>query len=85
MTYIQQVVKDLGRELPGLAPELLDLYSLLVLVKGDDTTLEDVHDARAIWTNRIRPAHHSIIPFEDLTTEVQELDRKYADAIISVS
>ncbi|QNN99275.1 hypothetical protein SEA_FAUST_203 [Streptomyces phage Faust] len=82
--YVQEVLDELDNKIGGLPDELLDLYGLLVFVKGENVTLEDVHDAWAIWKNRIRPDHKSLIPFNDLTLEVQELDRKYADAIASV-
>jgi hypothetical protein len=75
----------LRKELPGIDEDLLDLYSLLVLVQGVNTTLRDVHDAWSVWKNPIRPDHKSLIPFGDLSPEVQELDRKYADAIITVA
>lgn len=61
--------------------QLLDLYALLVLVKGEETTLEDVHDAWAIWRNRTKPDHPSIKPFDQLAAEVQVLDEPYAQAI----
>lgn len=61
--------------------DLLDLYVLLVLTSGIDTGLIDVHDAWAVWKNKTNPSHKSLIPFSELTPEVQELDREYADAI----
>lgn len=61
--------------------DLLQLYALLALVKGRETTLRDVHDAWAIWRNRTAPEHRSLIPFADLTAAVQELDRPYMEAI----
>lgn len=82
--YVQEVLDELDNEIGGLPNELLDLYGLLVFVKGDKVTLEDVHDAWSIWKNRIRPDHHSLIPFNELSERVQELDRKYADAIASI-
>ncbi|UUG69500.1 hypothetical protein SEA_SHAM_199 [Streptomyces phage Sham] len=82
--YVQKVIDQLDESLGGLPDELLDLYTLLAFVKGENVTLEDVHDAWAIWKNRIRPDHKSLIPFDELTLEVQELDRKYADAIAAV-
>jgi len=85
MNYIQEMLDELSETLPGLPDELLDLYGLLVAVKGDKVTLKDVHEAWAIWKNRIRPDHKSLIPFDELTLEVQELDRKYANGIVKVS
>lgn len=60
---------------------LLDLYTLLLLTKGLKTTNKDVHEAWAIYTNQINPRHKSLIPFEDLTKEVQDLDTPYTETI----
>lgn len=60
---------------------LLDLYTLLLLTKGLETTEKDVHEAWAIYTNQINPRHKSLIPFEGLTKEVQDLDAPYTEAI----
>lgn len=69
------------RELPYLEPLLLDLYTLLALTRGTETTLKDVHDAWSVWRTHTRPDHQSLIPFGELTPAVQELDRKYMQAI----
>lgn len=79
--YIQQVKDALSEFHPSLAPELLDAYALLVLVRGEDVTLKDVHDAWSVWKNNIRPDHRSLIPFEELSPEVQAMDEKYANSI----
>lgn len=60
---------------------LLDLYTLLLLTKGLKTTEKDVHEAWAIYTNQINPRHKSLIPFEDLTKPVQDLDTPYSETI----
>lgn len=82
MIYVNNVLNLLDEELPGLPSDLLDFYALLVLTTGENTTLENVHDAWAMYTSLKRPDHKSLIPFEELTVEVQELDRKYADGIV---
>jgi len=81
--YATAMVKQINDELPGLDPELVQLYALLALTKGHKTTLEDVHDAWAVWTatTRNRTDHPSLIPFSDLAVDVQELDRKYMSGI----
>lgn len=79
--YVQQMLNKVSENLPGLPDELLDLYTLLALIKGESVTLKDVHDAWAVWKNRIRADHKSLIPFEALEFHVQELDRKYAEGI----
>ena len=60
---------------------LLDLYTLLLLTKGLRVTEKDVHEAWAIYTNKVNPRHKSLIPFEDLTKEVQNLDTPYTEVI----
>lgn len=82
--YIQTVREDLAKE-SKCKGVLLDLYTLLVFSKGEDCTLDDVHDAWAVWKNQIMPYHRSLIPFKDLSFEVQELDRDYMDAIRKVA
>jgi hypothetical protein len=69
------------QEFPEKPPELIELYALLVVSLGTDAGLSDVHDAWSIWQNRKRPDHRSIIPFNELKSEVQEMDRKYVEAI----
>ena len=81
MTYIDEARKVLEGELPGEPSPLLDLYLLLVLRKGVDTTGEDVHDAWAIWRSRTRSDHPAIIPFEALHPDTQRLDDDYVEAI----
>jgi hypothetical protein len=79
--YVQRLTRDLSARLPGCEMDLIDLYALLALTRGTETTLKDVHDAWSVWRNTSRPDHKSLIPFDDLTPEVQELDRKYQEAI----
>jgi hypothetical protein len=79
--YVQPVISDLVRLLPHCDGILLNLYALLVMTRGVNTSLEDVHDAWSIWQNLSDPEHRSLIPFDQLTPEVQELDRKYMGAI----
>jgi hypothetical protein len=83
--YVNEIRDAVRQELPGIDEDLLDMYSLLVLVKGKETTLEDVHDAWSVWRNLTRPDHKSLIPFSELSEEVQELDRKYTNAIVKVA
>lgn len=64
---------------------LYDLYALLCLTKGTNTTNQDVHDAWSIWQNKINPKHHSLRPFSELTPEVQALDTPYRNAIRTVA
>jgi hypothetical protein len=85
LNYIDQVAQELADDLGMDDRDLLRLYALLVLVKGTETTLEDVHDAWAVWMAEARPDHRSLIPFSGLRPEVQVLDSKYAEAIHRVA
>ena len=66
-------------------PELLRLYTLLVLTTGTGTTLENVHDAWAIWRAETRPDHKDLVWFSQLSQETQEWDRPYMNAIREVA
>jgi hypothetical protein len=80
--YVETAVAAVTRELDaGCDPALVRLYTLLALTKGAATTLENVHDAWALWRMETHPDHPSIIPFPELSPEVQELDREYTEAI----
>lgn len=78
--YIEQVRADLAKRI-DVEPALLDLYTLLAIVRGAQTTWEDVHDAWSVWANQTQPNHQSIVPFDELSKRVQEMDKEYADAI----
>lgn len=92
-TYIDEVVEKV-KERTGLkGKNLIRLYALLVLVKGENVTLEDIHDAWSMDMNfkDITPPfcygheHRSIVPFDQLSKETQNKDREYLDALISVA
>lgn len=83
MNYIEAIKQELMKD--GISDEYANVYTLLVLVKGTDTTMEDVHDAWAILANPKHPDHKSLIPFDELSYEIQELDRKYMESIHRVA
>lgn len=85
MNYIDEAREFLAKELPDLEESLLDLYTLLVLTQGVNTTRESVHDAWAVWRSRTDPKHRSVVPFGELCPDVQALDAPYADAIVRVA
>ena len=64
---------------------LYRIYAVLCLTLGLTVTNQDVHDAWAAWCAGERPNHKSLVPFEDLSPEVQRLDSKYRTAIYDVS
>ena len=90
LNYIDQIAKaiatECGYESIGLDDErLLRIYAVLALTLGEATTNQAVHDAWSAWKSEYNPLHKSLIPFKELTPDVQELDTLYRDAIISVS
>jgi hypothetical protein len=90
--YISRIAEKIYRTVEGRnAPPipLTDLplyrtYAVLARAKGRETTLEDVHDAWSAWMAGIMSDHRSLIPFAELTREVQEMDRPYMQAIHDV-
>ncbi len=86
MNYIETVKQELDFILMGEDyADLLEMYALLVLIKGASCTNEDVHDAWSVWQNKTMPEHKSLKPFDELTKEVQDLDSEYRDVIIHVA
>ena len=65
----------------SLTPELERLYVLLLLVRGDQVTLSEVHDAWAVARAVERPDHPDLVPFYQLAPEEWEHDRPFARAI----
>ncbi|GAA2011517.1 DUF7701 domain-containing protein [Brevibacterium samyangense] len=64
---------------------LYRLYALLVLVKGVDVSLEDVHDAWSVWMATINPKHDALVPFSSLDPAKRSEDGPYARAIAAVA
>ena len=87
MNYIERIREKLQEKLNFSEDYigLLDVYALLVLVKGEYCTSKDVHDAWSVWQNGIDKNHQSLIPFYGLKEKVRKLDDKYRDLIIRVS
>lgn len=82
---IHQEANGKELDLTGEYARLYRIYAVLALSLNTTTDLRDVHDAWSAWASHDRPNHQSLLPFEQLTEEVQELDRKYRDAIVRVS
>ena len=66
---------------PWHEQRLLDLYTLLVLVKGTECSTEDVHDAWAVARQRERPDHRDLVPFDQLEESIATFDIPFRDAI----
>ena len=91
-TYIDKVTELVAERTHIENKNPVHLYALLVLIKGKDITLKDVHDAWAMdmnfrqQTDRCRGhEHQSILPFDELSEEIQNKDQKYADTLIKIA
>lgn len=83
--YVEIARESMRKRLNVKDETLLNLYILLVLTKGRETSLEDVHDAWSIWKNTTRPDHWSIVPFNQLSVETKARDLKYVRAIVQTA
>lgn len=83
--YVDAVVARLARLLDDGGPEVLRLYALVVLLKGEDAVAEDVHDAWAVWRTTTRPDHPDLVPFDRLTSATQARDAPYVEGIRTVA
>ena len=91
-TYIDDVVKKVSERTHIKDQNLVRLYALLVLTKGEYISSEDVHDAWAMNMNFKQRTefcygheHKSIVPFDELTEEVQNRDIKYVDILVEIA
>jgi hypothetical protein len=91
LNYIDELAEAIRGALPqeliprGDTSVLFRIYAVLALVKGEEVVLEDVHDAWAAWMSGHDPDHRSLIPFAQLSGEVQSSDQPYLDAIQGVA
>lgn len=85
MTYLDEARDALTEQLPNMHPKLLDLYALLVFVKGQEVTCGDVHNAWATWMRPDDPGHRCMVPFNELEDWAQDKDQVYVDAIKAVA
>ena len=91
-TYIDRITDKVAERTHIKNKYLVRLYALLVLVKGENITLSDVHDAWAMDMN-FKPQtdrcygheHLSIVPFEELSTETQNKDQKYVNILRTIA
>jgi len=86
--YVEKIKEELDEILQmssTMYQGLLDVYALLVLTVGENCTNKHIHDAWSIWQSKTEPKHRSLVPFEDLTKEVQNLDIPYRNAVINVA
>jgi hypothetical protein len=85
MNYIDEVKHELANHIK-VGKGLMRVYSVLVLTKGEETTLKDVHDVWAVninenWDTDKLGDHWSVITFDQLSPETQAKDQGYVDGI----
>lgn len=64
---------------------LLDLYALLALTTGTETSAENVHDAWSVYARIYESDHTSVRPFHLLRQATQAKDEPYARVIRAVA
>jgi hypothetical protein len=85
MNYFEQVMSRLEELHPNMERDYYRAYALLVFVKGQKVTLEDVHDAWAMVRNETNPNHKDLVRFKKLPATIAEWDRPYAESIKKVA
>ena len=91
-TYIDKIVDEVKTKANIKSDYLARYYALLVLTKGNNITLKDVHDAWAMSMN-FKPKtdhcfgheHKSIVPFDELNTDVQYKDKKFVEILNGIA
>ncbi|MFB6948749.1 hypothetical protein ACFCXP_03855 [Streptomyces niveus] len=78
MNYLESVANRIRSQVPAATlpqvngENLLNLYASVVLVKGVDATASDVHDVWVTWQLEQDPSHPALIPYDQLTSDVQQ-------------
>lgn len=91
MNYLDLIAAEIQRTAdPESTPpdedlSLYRLYAVLLLAKGREVTLEDVHNAWAAWASDHEPDSRHLIPFKELSLSIQRKDQTYVDAIHEVA
>ncbi len=91
MNYLDKIANEIQRAAdPNAVPPdedlpLYRLYAVLLLAKGTQVTLEDVHNAWVAWASDQESESQYIIPFKELSLSVQRKDQIYVDAIHEVA
>lgn len=91
VNYLDKIAAEIQRiaDPESVPPDedisLYRLYALLLLTKGTDVTLDDVHNAWVVWASDHEPDSRYLIPFKELSLSVQHKDQTYVDAIHEVA
>ncbi len=91
MTYVLEIAEQIRQQVgPHRLPDadtrtLFEIYALLALTRGVETTRRDVHDAWVVWMLWRGEEHESMVPYENLPADVQAEDEPFAAAVRSVA
>lgn len=78
----ESIRDELGTEDADSTPrELLRLYAVLLLAKGENVSAADVHNAWSAWALSREPGHDSIRPFAELDPSTRQMDSPFVGAI----
>lgn len=78
-------VKSLMEKFPKTKKRTIYLYAQLVVTKGKNTTLKDVHDAWAISEESFNPEDKLIVPFSELSEENKDKYKPLLEVILELS
>jgi predicted lipase len=83
--YVQAIIDDLKSLLMGSPEEEVRMYALVVMNEGLNSTLEHVHNAWATYRATNGHSYIDAIPFNQLSTDVQEINATALDAVHTVA
>ncbi|WP_327662241.1 MULTISPECIES: DUF7701 domain-containing protein [unclassified Streptomyces] len=87
MNYLEAVANRIRTQIPPASlpqvngENLCNLYASLVFIKGVDATASDVHDIWATWQVEQDAYHPDLIPYDQLTFDVQQ---RYSPIVLIV-
>lgn len=87
MNYLNDIATKIkagvpANDLPHEETEgLFRIYAVLLLAKGEYVTREDVHNAWVAWMTPRDPRHPSLVPSDQLKTDIAADDEPYVRAI----
>ena len=91
MNYLQKVAAEIRNRVPPECiptedtADLFLIYAVLLLVRGEDVSREDVHNAWVAWISRRDEGHEAAVPFSELPLEIQAEDSVFVNAIRAVA
>jgi hypothetical protein len=91
VTYLEELAEDIRAAVPeGALPDvdtgdLFLTYAVLLLAKGEQVSIDDVHNAWVGWMVARGERHGAMVPLEELAPETQAKDLPFAVAIRRVA